>query len=125
MPILYSNNKNMKDNMKKINEITKQDALDIIFFQPLYSMTSLQAARMIEIVKNFYDPLQASCSSCGSSMRSAKDKIILLYKENKETIDLISQDLYIEEVITSSEVSSEENADIQHVKIFSKKNKKK
>lgn len=88
MPLLYKNN---KPNMKSVTELDQSEAIFIIATQPMYSFTQEQANRMVQIVKDYYNPNQSDCASCGSGMRTAKDSIIKLYQENTELINSISQ----------------------------------
>ncbi len=88
MPLLYKNN---KPNMKSVTELDQSEAIFIIATQPMYSFTQEQANRMVQIVKDYYNPNQSGCASCGSGMRTAKDSIIKLYQENTELINSISQ----------------------------------
>lgn len=87
MPLLYKTN---KPNMKPIAELDQSEALFIIMVQPMYSFSNEQAQRMIQIVRDYYDPNQSGCASCGG-IRGAKDSIIKLYQENTELINNISQ----------------------------------
>lgn len=84
MPIIYKNN---KPNMKQINEMTQEEAQFVISAQPLYSFTTEQAKQMTQIVRDYYDPNQQGCATCGSGLRTAKDSIVKLYKENTLFID--------------------------------------
>lgn len=88
MPLLYKNN---KPNMKSVTELDQSEAIFIIATQPMYSFTQEQANRMLQIVRDYYNPNQSGCASCGSGMRTAKDSIIKLYQENTELINSISQ----------------------------------
>lgn len=88
MPLLYKNN---KPNMKSVTELDQSEAIFIIATQPMYSFTQEQANRMVQIVRDYYNPNQSGCASCGSGMRTAKDSIIKLYQENTELINSISQ----------------------------------
>ena len=88
MPLIYKNN---KPNMKSVTELDQSEAIFIIATQPMYSFTQEQANRMVQIVKDYYNPNQSGCASCGSGMRTAKDSIIKLYQENTELINSISQ----------------------------------
>ena len=73
MPLLYKNN---KPNMKSVTELDQSEAIFIIATQPMYSFTQEQANRMVQIVRDYYNPNQSGCASCGSGMRTAKDSII-------------------------------------------------
>lgn len=88
MPLIYKNN---KPNMKSVTELDQSEAIFIIATQPMYSFTQEQANRMVQIVRDYYNPNQSGCASCGSGMRTAKDSIIKLYQENTELINSISQ----------------------------------
>ena len=88
MPLLYKNN---KPNMKSVTELDQSEAIFIIATQPMYTFTQEQANRMVQIVRDYYNPNQSGCASCGSGMRTAKDSIIKLYQENTELINSISQ----------------------------------
>lgn len=88
MPLLYKTN---KPNMKSVTELDQSEAIFIIATQPMYSFTQEQANRMVQIVRDYYNPNQSGCASCGSGMRTAKDSIIKLYQENTELINSISQ----------------------------------
>lgn len=88
MPLLYKTN---KPNMKLVTELDQSEAIFIIATQPMYSFTQEQANRMVQIVRDYYNPNQSGCASCGSGMRTAKDSIIKLYQENTELINSISQ----------------------------------
>lgn len=91
MPILYSTktNNTMINVDLKVN-MSQADALDVIMYQPQYSFTQEQAARLVFLVKRYIDPNQQSCAACGSSLRTAKDKIIKLYAAQKTIIDEIA-----------------------------------
>lgn len=80
MPLLY---KNQRPYMKDIKELTLEEAKFIFEVQPLYSFTESQAKEMVRIVRDYYDPNQPTCSTCGSGLRPAKDSIVKLYKENE------------------------------------------
>lgn len=88
MPLLYKTN---NPNMKSVTELDQSEAIFIIATQPMYSFTQEQANRMVQIVRDYYNPNQSGCASCGSGMRTAKDSIIKLYQENTELINSISQ----------------------------------
>lgn len=88
MPFLYT--KNNKPNMKSIEEMTQGEAQFVISVQPLYSFSTEQAKQMVQIVRDFYNPNQQGCATCGSGLRTAKDSIVKLYKENEMTINQIS-----------------------------------
>lgn len=88
MPLIYKKN---KPNMKSVTELDQSEAIFIIATQPMYSFTQEQANRMVQIVRDYYNPNQSGCASCGSGMRTAKDSIIKLYQENTELINSISQ----------------------------------
>jgi len=84
MPLIY---KKENKHMKQIEEIDQAEAIFIIMTQPMYSFTKEQGERMVQIVRDYYDSNQQSCATCGSGLRTAKDSIINLYKENKQFID--------------------------------------
>lgn len=91
MPILYSTkHTNTMINVDLRVNMSQADAIDIIMYQPQYSFTQEQAARLVFLVKRYIDPNQQSCAACGSSLRTAKDKIIKLYAAQKALIDEIA-----------------------------------
>lgn len=96
MPLIYKNN---KPNMKQINEMTQEEAQFVISAQPLYSFTTEQAKQMVQVVRDYYDPNQQGCATCGSGLRTAKDSIVKLYKENELTINQISNGVIAEQHI--------------------------
>lgn len=93
MPLIYKTN---PQPMKPITELNQSEAIFIITVQPMYSFTQEQANRMVQIVRDYYNPAQSNCATCGSGMRAAKDSIIKLYKENVELINSISQGIVVE-----------------------------
>ncbi len=88
MPILYS--KNNINNVKNIKEMEQSEAIFVIMVQPMYSFTTEQSGRMLQIGRDYYDSNLSGCMSCGSGLRLVKDTMIKLYKENKDIIDIIS-----------------------------------
>lgn len=113
MPILYKNTQN-NIIMKQLTEMTQEEALLIISYQPMYSFTLKQAAELVNLVKLYIDPLQQSCAACGSSLRESKNKIINFYNINKLTIDNVATNTIIIKDIINQEVKEKQ-----------KKNKKK
>lgn len=96
MPLIYKNN---KPNMKQINEMTQEEAQFVISAQPLYSFTTEQAKQMVQVVRDYYDPNQQGCATCGSGLRTAKDSIVKLYKENELLINQKSSGIVAEQHI--------------------------
>ncbi len=86
MPIVWSNKKKEND-MKNINELTQDEAKFIIVIQNKYEFMQSEAAMMVSIVKNYIDPNQQNCATCGSSLRVAKDKMIKFYQANTQLIN--------------------------------------
>lgn len=96
MPILYTSKNNNDINMKSPNEITQIEAQYLISTQGKYEFTAKDAQKLVDFVRAYIDPNQGSCSSCGASLRTAKDKSIKYYKSNKDIIDNISQNIITE-----------------------------
>lgn len=91
MPFLYKKN---KKNMKQINEMSKEEALDFIKFKPMYQFTENDAKRIVSLVRDYIDPNQPNCATCGSGLRPAKDKLINFYNANESDIIAISDGSY-------------------------------
>ena len=121
MPILWNKNIKTTQIMKNIEQLTQEEALLIITFQPMYSFSTLQANQLVEIVKHYIDANQQNCATCGSSLRQAKDKVINFYVNNKEVIDKIAAG--ISHII--SDVSELKEDIILPIKNTTKRNKSK
>ena len=83
--------------MKPIEEMTQEEAQFVISAQPLYSFTTEQARQMVQIVRDYYDQNQQGCTTCGSGLRTAKNSIIKLYKENELLINQKSSGIVAEQ----------------------------
>ena len=131
MPILYKNNQ--ITNMKTIQEMSMQEAIDFILIKnidPRTGYTQLQANRMVELIKTYIDTKQANCAYCGSSggLYDAKNKFIAYYLDNETNIKFISEGISpfaveVEEPLTSVDVAIIASEVINESK--QKKNKKK
>lgn len=94
MPILYKNNQ--ITHMKTIQEMPQIDAQDFIKIkqiEPTVGYTEVQSNRMVQLIKTYIDPRQASCAYCGSSggLYEAKNKFIRFYLDNETNIKFISE----------------------------------
>lgn len=96
MPILYTNKKTEKTNMKTIQEMPAVDAIEWIKLKnknPLDGYTMQEATRLTDLVRAYIDPKQRGCAYCGTtgSLREAKDKFVQFYIDNEANLTLISQ----------------------------------
>lgn len=124
MPILYSS-KNNKINymLENIQNITKEDAKFIIDVQTKYEFYPKQVVEMVRIVRLYVDPNQQNCATCGSSIRTAKDKIIVLYKKNKDLIDTlaVSDTIVVDGQTPDQTIDNQQS--VEHKKVKRNKNK--
>lgn len=133
MPILYKNNQ--ITHMKTIQEMPQIDAQDFIKIkqiEPTVGYTEVQSNRMVQLIKTYIDPRQASCAYCGSSggLYEAKNKFIRFYLDNETNIKFISEGIspFAVEVEEEEPISSVDVAIIASEVINEskpKKNKKK
>lgn len=92
MPILY---KKINKNMRTIFEMTQKEASDYIRVMNLPVMsgyTKEESNTLVNLVKEFINPDQRNCAQCGTTgdLRQAKDKFIIYYKANLESIQKLS-----------------------------------
>jgi len=132
MPILYKNNQ--ITHMKTIQEMPQIDAQDFIKIkqiEPTVGYTEVQSNRMVQLIKTYIDPRQASCAYCGSSggLYEAKNKFIRFYLDNETNIKFISEGISpfaveVEEPISSVDVAIIASEVINESKPKNKRNKK-
>ena len=96
MPILYTNKKTEKTNMKTIQEMPAVDAIEWIKLKnknPLDGYTMQEATRLTDLVRAYIDPKQRGCAYCGTtgSLREAKDKFVQFYIDNEANLIAISE----------------------------------
>ena len=90
MPIIYKNNN--KD-MKTINEMSQAEAIEYIRIKNISPYTGYRTEElntMVQFVKEYVDPKQAGCASCGSTITEAKNKFVRFYLDNKDVMENIA-----------------------------------
>lgn len=87
MPLLYKNQN--ENNMKKREELTRNDWELIKKHKTKTSYTNEEASELFNLVRTYVDPRQATCVTCTSNLRDAKTKLNEYYQSVVLEIDTI------------------------------------
>lgn len=80
MPIIF------KKQMTPINEITEAEFNQFIHHHRKHEYTQAEAVELLNLVRKYINKNQASCLSCGNTLREAKTAANEFYLANKDKI---------------------------------------
>jgi len=78
-----------KIQMTNINEITQAEFDAFVYHKTKIEYNQAEAMDLLNLVRKYINPRQASCFSCGNALRDAKTVANEFYMANKEKIQSI------------------------------------